>query len=1253
MKKFFNWPLIATAMVIATLSTALSASADTPTALYIIGQVNQYTAVEWDPTVGVQMTYDETKKVYTADVYCQSATNDFSFATELDSWDVLNSDGGIRRYCSACSDYWRITTNIEGTSRFDTPIGLVHYDPSNNKKGSFRLDPGCYTINVDLRYASNPTVSVSRKAVTVTTFPRTETVKAGTEVTAQTNLDELVAATGSGETVTVQLKEGTGDWGSSVTLANRGLATVFAKATIGSLTVENAMAYNVRSVTALDQKTYTWTDEEGEKHTSSLTDVATNPKQIMALLNKVYTDPEIPGAKTHTEWSPDGKRQYEQIPDGKSGYSKYTYQQSQKTINYDRQARIKYNWNSGNQTATNINPIYASWIDCDKPVPDPNEEGATVLFVQVKDTWHADDIWKYYDGGAMTKVDYATRDYTIIKDAIESMQVITNQLRVTDEANNGTNPGNLFLIDNITTSRFYFISKGRVRAGTGSAPLYLAFEQLSPVQFDPREDMSDKLNSGGVYNFVHDCYDVFKGDKSAAYGNKYIPHYCQISGFDIDDRDNIEARVLQNLTLFLPDKRFKHPDSGSGDGFLYNYDNSGKENFTASPKMLLYKAQLAAEATPSAAEEGYYDIKIDWNSWFGADKIKADVKEQFYVYLIDDDGNKALLSDAIAANDDYHCDGTLANPTNERTYTYRVKQLKEQQNFTFIVIANPEGSEMFVKTNVARVVVPGNEKFFLDGAKYRSRYQLSEEKNVYQNTLRLSPNTDYNSINTEANFYEMYRTPQGGTPEKIATITFTRNGDSYDYTVNYVAATQDTELTYDTTAPVTSGTINRKGYIDVVDRFTASTANNDHPAGYSYILSSNGGNAEPSSNSYSVPVFKTNSAVALAGFTLEQINGDTGHKLAEDKEIQYHFEAQMDEDQRLNRYDVHRVHSDDYHTHIGRLRKVGANAMSIIGLNHATGNLAVDLGHIDDASTKSVVQVYDDLEYCPSKTPEYVTEIYTSATDIGGKMATGVENHYGSKIVQTQVPELEVTTENVTRTNKMLTPDLKQEVMGYRARLNFTPTVNTEKDTEVYFYRTWRVNDDGTETLLNTDGVDHEFDDNTVADYSILRDYWPGESKVAIDDIYQAAAIPDSYTETVTVDDYDAEGNYSGSKEEQVIVDGSKDVSYIVRMYSTREHITPGSGNLAPRAGARKAPRTRNQPSEDGKFYVTEKVVTVKYTNQTPTAIKVVNADDNAEVVSVKYYNIQGIAADRPFDGFNIKVETLSNGNTIATKFRK
>lgn len=1238
MKRIINYPLIAIAMVIAALSAALTAAADTPTTLYILGQVNQNT---WSPNQGVPMTRND-DGTFTADVYCKNETNDFSFAIELNSsWSYLNENGGWRRYGANIADenYWPITTNADGTSRFDTPITLA-----NGQHGAFRVEPGCYTIHVNLNDPNNLTVTVKRKALTVTTLPRTETVKAGTVITAETNLDELVAATGTGETVTVQLKEGTGEWGNSLTLNTRGLATVFAQASIGNLVVQNAMAYNVRAETELESKTYTWIDDDGIEHTSSLTDVARGPKQIMALLNKVYTDPTIPGMINHTEWTTDGAHQYPQIPEGESAaaYNINDYQHSQKTVNYDRQARVGYTWDPNTQEIRWVSNKYVSWINCDKPVPQPNREGSTVLIVQIKDTWHADDILDYYGNGPMTKVDEAIRDSAFINDAFESVHVITNQLHVDDP----DNPGDIFLIDNITTSRFYFIAKGRVRnSSAGKSPLYLTYEQISPVVTDnPRDDMSDALNAGEVYNFSHDCYDVFRGDRIAEYDNNYIPHYAQLSGFD-DDRDNIEARALQNLTLFLPYKRFVHPENGNTEGFIYSY--SGEENLTTSPKMLLYKAQLEAETTPSSAETGYYDIKLDWNSWFDTEKLKADVGEQFYVYLIDDDGNKALLNDAIDANDDYHCDATLANPTTLRTYTYRVKQLREQQRFTFIVIANPQGSEMFVQTNVARVVVPGNEKFFLDGAKYRSRYDLANEKNVYQNTLRLNPNTDYNSISTEADFYEMYRTPAGGTPEKIATITFTRNGDSYDYTVNYVAATQDSQLTYNDDAPVISGTINSQGHIDIVDRFTASTADNTHPAGYSYILSSNGGNAEPSSNSYSVPVFKTVNAVALAGFSHDEIMADTDHSLAEDKQVQFHFEAQMDPEQLISRYDVHRVHSADYHTHIGRLRKVGANSMSLIGLNHATGHMVVDLGHIADAATKRVVQVYDDLEYCPTNKPEYVTEIYSSAFDIGGKPATGVENHYGSKIVQTQVPELNVTVKNTSRTDRMLIPDRSKQVMGYSAHIEFEPSLGHEL-TDVYFYRAWRVNDDGTETLLN-ESDDQAFDNVTSSDYNALRATWPGNNAVSINDIYMADAIPEQRTETVTVDDYSPEGAWIGSHEETVVTGGTKDANYVVRMYSTREPISPHDLNSAPRTGS----RLRNDPSTDGKFYVTEKVVTVNYTDQTPTGITDVNSDRNATVAGVKYYNLQGIASDTPYTGINIKVVTLSNGTTIATKIIK
>lgn len=43
------------------------------------------------------------------------------------------------------------------------------------------------------------------------------------------------------------------------------------------------------------QFTYSWTDADGQPHTSRLTDVATDTRQIKAMLAEVYSNPKIPG----------------------------------------------------------------------------------------------------------------------------------------------------------------------------------------------------------------------------------------------------------------------------------------------------------------------------------------------------------------------------------------------------------------------------------------------------------------------------------------------------------------------------------------------------------------------------------------------------------------------------------------------------------------------------------------------------------------------------------------------------------------------------------------------------------------------------------------------------------------------------------------------------------------------------------------------------------------------------------------------
>ena len=63
--------------------------------------------------------------------------------------------------------------------------------------------------------------------------------------------------------------------------------------TLGVLSAQAQPAVHTKAY--YDAITYQWTDASGATHENAITDVATNPYQIVALLKKVYCDPNIPG----------------------------------------------------------------------------------------------------------------------------------------------------------------------------------------------------------------------------------------------------------------------------------------------------------------------------------------------------------------------------------------------------------------------------------------------------------------------------------------------------------------------------------------------------------------------------------------------------------------------------------------------------------------------------------------------------------------------------------------------------------------------------------------------------------------------------------------------------------------------------------------------------------------------------------------------------------------------------------------------
>lgn len=199
---------------------------------------------------------------------------------------------------------------------------------------------------------------------------------------------------------------------------------------------------------------YTWTDANGASHVAKLTDIATDPRQIVALLKKVYCDPNIPGIK----------------------YSGYTSSGSRyRSVTYDA--------------------IAGGWGISSSDVSTPIEEGYTTLMVALKNytTTISNSISTYAQ--LVNYIDYN----------VESVQLLTNGMRI----GSGSNRGTVFNISG-NYNRFFFLGKGRATPNWGGAPFLKMFEEFSPTSPSGGEtaDFYSKMVAGETYNVIHDCPSV-------------------------------------------------------------------------------------------------------------------------------------------------------------------------------------------------------------------------------------------------------------------------------------------------------------------------------------------------------------------------------------------------------------------------------------------------------------------------------------------------------------------------------------------------------------------------------------------------------------------------------------------------------------------------------------------------------------------------------------------------------------------------
>lgn len=969
------------------------------------------------------------------------------------------------------------------------------------------------------------------------------------------------------------------------------LGVVAAKATIYHETTSK--------VTRFDYSDYTYTYiEDGVEKTAKLTDEATTTAQIKALLKAVYTDATIPGIHYAYDYNGTQVR--------KIDYNAFTHS----------------GWNSNN------NEMIVTWDNPDPTefIPNPEQDGMTLLMVNLKQSWK-----RSHANGHSDDTDY------MLENGISSVKLMPNFTRVNDPEN----PGYIFSVEG-ATNRFFILSKGKPRASTW-APFYRLFEQISPVKGEGGHSTTDFINdvrAGIPYSCYHDCTNVLGFGNSTTYD-----HWFEIT-------TSGETYTLNNLSIFIPDRRLEYgygesksvtdrnetSDYSTDSQIFKNYEND--QDDSVMPKVLMYTADLNAEAVPSETV-GFYQVNLGWSTSFTMENLGVNIPQHFYVYIVEPDGTRTLIQEVEKEN------GLVV----VRNYSYLVEQTADPQDISYVVTAhtinydnsggvilNDDGTPYITisaESPVRTVTIPGHNAFFTQASEYRSRYQVlgsGQEYNVYKNKLTIRPTTaeDYNVINTREH-YEVTRTDANGVKVTIANVQFTpvAGSNNYDYVVGYNASTQNTSLLFDSETPVTSGTLTGfdNSIVTVIDRFTASTQNNDHSEKYTYAFERiDGEEYNTFSNRFVVPVYKTTNTVAGEGHTLEEVIADVNHTAKATPDNTITFNAINNPAANLVNYEIRRLVQNNFSnfTRIGKAENFNNSGEYYIYALNSSGQLNELVGITSISGEGGDITAHDVNKSSANQISSYVPVINTLYNGDASR-----PNSYGCDIQRVRYPQVKLAVEKVMKTAPYSGPG--GQMMSYQVNLKITPTMPSTSESNinhVYYYRLWRLIDGkisptqhNDEELLNKvdniSGVQNGVEWGT--DYDCLYTTYPNypypSGNVAVYDIFTDWAYEDT-----------------------------KKVSYIVRLYAT---TIPGSsdtyGNYIDYA-----PKSVGDGEAGKDYFIAEATVNVTFNEKTFTAVDNINAKPQVE--SVTYYNMMGVASSRPYPGMNIVVKRMSNGDSVTTK---
>lgn len=618
---------------------------------------------------------------------------------------------------------------------------------------------------------------------------------------------------------------------------------------------------------------FEWTDAAGVKHTSDVTERATDPNHIVALIKEVYTNPQIPGFVYD--------RAYDLMVDetnaGTYDWTSVLTEPDAAGFSRNITARVPYK-------RCYLPPFN---MDKDLEVETP-VEGCTALLVELKDSY------TNHPGVLQNSLEY-----------VEAVTLISKQLYVSKDVDNSRNPGFLFNIE-ANLNKFFIVTKGKNRydnynydKDTGESvgvPLfYLMYEEYSPNNTGAFFDAYKHMNAGAQFPVDHNC--------SATIGQG---HDIVLDSYK-ENTDEYRHYPI-NIMFYLPDYRF-YGDSRFRNGYsdasqdpvgptqshtkmthytFYPYKDSHPHSESFRP--FVYFNQIRAEINgpqKKADEDGSKVwVPLKWKSSYKS-ITRSNAPERFTIYRVVNgiaEKNPIPLDQIKIEQEGVlpYTDATdgKQSVTCATDSVVRISILEpvgdNSRSVQYMVRGRRLGAThfSFVESNMVSDYIHGTSKsetlrIAIDG-ELKSSFNLAEGRNDYENIISINNEVPREDAEIKFNYlrYGHIKVPvgaEGGSVfelrrytgfdrtdfVKVAELEITgksREGDLhvFSYKITYTdgvtpaatgkfAAAHSDNADVQTTTPVLPYG-DAKALAVFTDRFSADVTGNAHPSLYEYQI---------------------------------------------------------------------------------------------------------------------------------------------------------------------------------------------------------------------------------------------------------------------------------------------------------------------------------------------------------------------------------------------------------------------------------